>query len=434
MSGAKQKANRASFGNVRKLPSGRFQARSPDPAGRSMTAPSTFETKRDALDYLAGIRADRMRGTYRDHRAGDAPFGPYAMEWVANGGSRGRLAPKTRANNEDLLAGLLSPLHDHALSSITPAVVRSWYSRARKDLAATLKRRAEEARRKVVEAAKRRGVEPPEAPPIPTGESRLRQAYTLLRSILQTAVRDGLIGSNPCQIVGAGSVAHPERPLMTPEALAAIVNAMPEQWTLPVRVMFGAHLRVGELVALQRGDYADGVLRVERQTIRVRGEFITTATKTGNARSVALPPRIAAEVEAHLAATSGFGKSPLFPRADGEAITGNALGQAWRKAARSIGLGQFHVHDVRHAGLTMAAQGGATTRELMARAGHSTARAALIYQHAAEERNVAIAATLDTLAGAALEARPSSVTGTGMARTGLEAVIRLELTADGLPV
>src|SRR5690606_38853090 len=212
--------------------------------------------------------------TYRDHRAGDAPFGPYALEWVAAGGSRGRLAPKTRANNEDLLAGLLSPLHDYPLNAITPAIVRSWYSRARKDLAATLKRRADEARRKVVEAAKRRGVEPPEAPPIPTGESRLRQAYTLLRSILQTAVRDGLIASNPCQIVGAGSVAHAERPYMTPEALAAIVNAMPGQWALPIRVMFGAHLRVGELVALQRGDYADGVLRVERQTVRVRGEFI----------------------------------------------------------------------------------------------------------------------------------------------------------------
>ncbi len=426
-----RKTNRASFGTVRKLPSGRYQARYPEANGQRVTAPTTFATKREALDWLAGVRADKMRGQFRDHRAGSEAFGPYAAAWIENGGSRGRLAPKTRANNEDLLAGLLSPLHDYPLNAITPAIVRSWYSRARKDLAATLKRRADEARRKVVEAAKRRGVEPPEAPPIPTGESRLRQAYTLLRSILQTAVRDGLIGSNPCQIVGAGSVAHPERPLMTPEALAAIVNAMPEQWTLPIRVMFGAHLRVGELVALQRGDYADGVLRVERQTIRVRGEFITTPTKTGNARSVALPPRIAAEVEAHLAVTTGFGKSPMFPRADGAPITGNALGQAWRKAARSIGLGQFHVHDVRHAGLTMAAQFGATTRELMARAGHSTARAALIYQHAAEERGVAIAAGMDALAGAALEPRILEAKGTGRARPGLEAVIRVEVTADG---
>lgn len=412
-----RKSSRIDFGSVRKLPSGRWQARYLDPAGKPMTGPHTFGTKREALDHLAAVRADRLRGAYIDHRAGLIPFGPYAADWIANGGSRGKLAPKTRANNEDLLAGVLSSLHDHPLSAITPAIVRDWYSRARKDLGATLKRRAEEARRKVVETAKRRGVEPPEAPPIPTGESRLRQAYTLLRSILQTAVRDGLIVSNPCQIVGAGSVAHAERPYMTPEALAAIVNAMPEQWTLPIRVMFGAHLRVGELVALQRGDYADGVLRVERQTIRVRGEFITTPTKTGNARSVALPPRIAAEVGAHLATTSGFGKSPLFPRADGGAITGNALGQAWRKAARSIGLGQFHVHDVRHAGLTMAAQGGATTRELMARGGHRTARAALIYQHVAEERNAVLAGAIDALAEAVLAPVPPR----------LEAALRVEL-------
>lgn len=71
------------------------------------------------------------------------------------------------------------------------------------------------------------------------------------------------------------------------------------------------------------------------------------------------PPRIAAELGAYLDVTTGVGKSPLFPRADGGAITGNALG---------------------HAGLTMAAQGGATMRELMARGGHRTARAALIYQ------------------------------------------------------
>lgn len=66
------------------------------------------------------------------------------------------------------------------------------------------------------------------------------------------------------------------------------------------------------------------------------------------------------------------------------------------------------MHDVRHAGLTMAAQGGATTRELMARAGHSTPRAALIYQHAAEERNLTIAAKLDLLSGRALPPQPAT--------------------------
>ena len=45
----------------------------------------------------------------------------------------------------------------------------------------------------------------------------------------------------------------------------------------------------------------------------------------------------------------------------------------------------------------MAAQTGMTTRELMVRIGHSSPRVALIYQHATEERDRAVADQLDTL-------------------------------------
>lgn len=55
------------------------------------------------------------------------------------------------------------------------------------------------------------------------------------------------------------------------------------------------------------------------------------------------------------------------------------------------------------------------------RAGPSAVRAALIYQHAAEGRNGAIAATLDVLAGEALEPRMSA------RQADLETVIPLEL-------
>lgn len=126
---------------------------------------------------------------------------------------------------------------------------------------------------------------------------------------------------------------------------------------------------------------------------------MTTGTKTGNARTIPLPPSIAAEVEAHLSSTTAFPKSPMFTMADGTDISSHALGQAWRKAARAVGMRQFHVHDVRHAGLTATAQVGATTRELMARAGHKTARAALIYQHTAEERSRVLADRMDAILG-----------------------------------
>jgi hypothetical protein len=45
----------------------------------------------------------------------------------------------------------------------------------------------------------------------------------------------------------------------------------------------------------------------------------------------------------------------------------------------------------------MAAGQGASLRELMERMGHSSARAALIYQHATEERDEAIAAGMGKL-------------------------------------
>ncbi|MFG2391863.1 tyrosine-type recombinase/integrase [Streptomyces lavendulae] len=65
------------------------------------------------------------------------------------------------------------------------------------------------------------------------------------------------------------------------------------------------------------------------------------------------------------------------------------------RALNATGLGDVHFHDLRHTGNTLAATGGATTRELMQRMGHSSVRAALIYQHLVNGRDHAIAAHVD---------------------------------------
>lgn len=111
----------------------------------------------------------------------------------------------------------------------------------------------------------------------------------------------------------------------------------------------------------------------------------------------------------------------MFTRPDGTALTHTGIQQAWAKARKAAGHPQFHVHDVRHAGLTLAAQAGATTRELMARAGHRTTAAAMTYQHVAEERNALVADRMDALAGAAFA--PKRLAGAGP----IEAVIRVEI-------
>ncbi|MET9351139.1 hypothetical protein [Streptomyces termitum] len=51
-------------------------------------------------------------------------------------------------------------------------------------------------------------------------------------------------------------------------------------------------------------------------------------------------------------------------------------------------------HDLRHTGNTLASSAGASTRELMTRMGHSTTRAALIYQHMTSDHDQHIAGKL----------------------------------------
>jgi integrase len=67
---------------------------------------------------------------------------------------------------------------------------------------------------------------------------------------------------------------------------------------------------------------------------------------------------------------------------------------AWPSAVRSIGAEGLHFHDLRHTGNTFAAS-GAGIKDLMARMGHDSERAALIYQHEARGADKVITDTID---------------------------------------
>jgi integrase len=65
-----------------------------------------------------------------------------------------------------------------------------------------------------------------------------------------------------------------------------------------------------------------------------------------------------------------------------------------------LGPDGLHFHELRHTENTLAAMSGVSTRDLMARMGHDSVRAAIIYQHATTEADARIAAALEAaLAG-----------------------------------
>ncbi|MFL6137441.1 MAG: tyrosine-type recombinase/integrase [Frankiaceae bacterium] len=87
----------------------------------------------------------------------------------------------------------------------------------------------------------------------------------------------------------------------------------------------------------------------------------------------------------------------LFTKANGASLDRANFHIWWRRAIKESGVPAYHFHDLRHLAATMAAVSGATTRELMRRMGHSSQRAALIYQHATEDRDLAIAEAMSRL-------------------------------------
>jgi integrase len=56
----------------------------------------------------------------------------------------------------------------------------------------------------------------------------------------------------------------------------------------------------------------------------------------------------------------------------------------WTTVVTKIGPPGFHFHDLGHTGNTLASRTGVSLADLMARMGHSSTRAALIYQHSAQ--------------------------------------------------
>ena len=378
-------AGKRRFGRVRRLPSGRWQARYNGPDGIDRPAPRTLASKTDAERWLALTEAEIVRGDWIDPDAGRVPFIQYARSWAAE---RPNLRPKTMQLYEGLIRLHLSPSFDAlTVQDITEPQVRRW----RKDL---------------LDAK--------------VGEVTVAKAYRLLKAILATAVDDGLIRRNPCRIKGAGQEKSPERPVLTIRQVFDLADAIDRRYRALILLAVFGSLRWGELAALRRRhvDTASGTLHIELSVVElVDGSLVTGPPKSeAGRRIVSLPAFLLPEITTHLERFTASGEDSLIfvgPK-NGPLRRGNFT-RVWRRATESAGLTGFHFHDLRHTGNHIASATGASLRELMGRMGHSTTRAALIYQHRTTERDRLIAAAMSEIIEAEL-AKPERPSGTQRAR------------------
>jgi len=192
----------------------------------------------------------------------------------------------------------------------------------------------------------------------------------------------------------------------------ALAGAVPARHRALVLFAAFTGLRWGELVALRRSDLdLDArVVRVVRKFAELQdGSRVAGPPKSGaGVRAVALPAAVVGEMRTHLMAFVGTELDALlFVGERGASLRRNNWGKGvgWTKAVKTAGLPVgFHFHDLRHTGDHLAAASGASTRELMHRMGHSTVRAALIYQHATSGRDREIADAMDRRIDASVRA------------------------------
>ena len=390
-------AERRQFGKLRKLPSKRWQASyiGPDQIRHAGTA--TFTAKGDAEEWLNDerklIERDAWTPPATRHaakHAKGATLREYAPTWLDKHRRSDwePLKPRTLAHYRNLLdARILPELGDLPMTALDAATLAAWRDN------------------------------------LPNTPTMNAHAYALLRGILAAAAkRDPRI--TPPAIPGAAKAKtrHKVEPATLAE-LATIVENMRDRHRLAVLLMSWCALRFGEVTELRRQDVdlRRGKLRIRRAVVLVEGERIVSTPKSAaGVRDVTIPPHLVPIITDHLERFAQPGPSGLlFPADHGGHLSQSTLnGKPGRRriikgriinesssgfcrAREAAGRPDLRLHDLRHTGAVLAAQTGATLAELMARLGHSTPAAAMRYQHAARDRDKAIAAALSELAGGA---------------------------------
>lgn len=332
---------RRQFGSVRKLPSGRWQARFVDRHNVHHVGPTTFTTKAEANRYLSMVEADLSRGEWTDHRRGRVTIAECAEEWLA---TTVHLKAKTRVGYESLLRSHVLPaMGDMAVGAVDQADVRTFVA----DLVGA-------------------GVAP----------GTVRNAFRVLSLVLSSAVAGGAIKANPATGVKLPRSDPAEMIFLTSEQVNDLADAIDEHYR--VLVLFAAYcgLRAAEIAGLRVGrvNIERGVVDVVETLGDANGQLVWSDTKTHARRTVPLPAFLREELAGQLGARGTDAHGLVFTSMGGLPIRQNNFYRRYFKpAVIRAGLPpETRFHDLRHTCAALLIAQGAHPKAIAELLGHST--------------------------------------------------------------
>jgi integrase len=247
--------------------------------------------------------------------------------------------------------------------------------------------------------------------------STVRNAISILRSIFNQGIEDGIFEANPAATLGKFTRSAKSSTLkgiaLTPEEVEKFLSAAqiicPEYHTLFLLAV-RAGLRRGELVALQWGDIEFG--RSDQDSNRyiivhhnyVRREH--TSTKSKKARRVDMSrelrhalfeTRTARLKEAGLEDPAGIASELVFPSRDGGILDpDNLYHRYFVPVLKRSGIRKIRLHDLRHSFGSLLLQNGASIVYVKEQMGHSSIQVTVdTYGHLVPGANVTYVDRLD---------------------------------------
>jgi integrase len=299
-------------------------------------------------------------------------------EWADRSMANKKLRATTRDRYRRMLDKRILPvLGDVPLAALTRMDVTSWYM----TLSVQLAKEADERRARGFKGKT-------------DGRGTLYSAYQVLSSILADAVDHEILAVSPAKVKdGLRYETLHEPVVLTPEQMWQMTDLMPGYLQAFVPLLATTGLRKGEMRALMRRHLV--LDDPERAVVQVRGTVVKPGRnyKIGDpktkrsTRDIAIPSFVVPILLEHIDQYSEPGPDGIvFCAKQGGVLSVTVIESWWLAAREKIGLADLHVQDLRHTALTWAARSGATLKELMAIAGHSTPEVALRYQHIGDEK------------------------------------------------
>jgi integrase len=355
---------RRQFGSIRKLPSGRWQARHPDPSGSLVPAPMTFSTRGDASRYLARVQSDLERGDWHDRRLGKVTFADWMERWLASNPLK---RSTTLARDSTVLRTHALPvLGQRPMASITPADIKVVVDEMATKLA----------------------------------PDTVRTNLAVIRAVFNAAVDAEVLARSPVRAIRTAKADARDRPTLTMEEILRLADAMGDRYRALVLVGAILGLRWSEAIGLRVSDvdFLRRTLTVSQTISEVEGRINVAPTKSRTSRrTMSVPQFVVEELARHAAAYQRSGDELLFVGPKGGALRRSFAARTFTPAVAAAEVdARVTFHGLRHVAASLMVEAGVHPRVIQQRLGHATARLSMeLYAHVPEAADRDVAATLD---------------------------------------